>query len=125
MCNPVLMKLRTPVSQALLKPCLLILTGGLAAQHTTLPLSSDLVGLLFVASLAGCAWRRSRSLSLVVVGFALFVAAGLDIVENRLDEQYAGDSMLTRVRIADLPQRRGATSPATAAVCTRPRSDTA
>jgi len=102
------MKLRTPVSQALLKPCLLILTGGLAAQHTTLPLDSDLVGLLFVASLAGCVWQRTRSLSLVVVGFALFVLAALDIVENRLEEKYAGDSMLTRVRIADLPQRRGA-----------------
>ena len=96
------------MSQALLKPCLLILTGGLAAQHTTLPLSSDLVSLLFVASLAGCAWRQSRSIALIAAGFALFALAGLDIVENRLDEQYAGDSMLTRVRIADIPQQRGA-----------------
>ncbi len=96
------------MSQALLKPCLLVLTGGLAAQHTTLPLSSDLVGLLFVASLAGCVWRRSRSLALVAAGFALFALAGTDIVDDRLDEKYAGDSMLTRVRIADVPQRRGA-----------------
>ncbi len=96
------------MSQALLKPCLLILTGGLAAQHTTLPLSSDLVSLLFVASLAGCVWRQSRSVALIAAGFALFALAGLDIVENRLDEQYAGDSMLTRVRIADIPRQRGA-----------------
>ncbi len=97
-----------PVSQALLKPCFLIVAGGLAAQHTTLPLSSDHAKLLFVASLMCCSWRWSRALGLLAAGFALFLLAGLDIVENRLDEQYVGDSMLTRVRIAEMPQRRGA-----------------
>ncbi len=102
------MKLRTPASQALLKPCLLVMAGGLAAQHTTLPFSSDLASLVFVASLIACAWRASRPVALFVAGFALFMAAGLDIVESRIDRQYAGDSMLTRVRVVGAPQVRGA-----------------
>ena len=33
--------------------------------------------------------------------------AGLDVVEKRIDKAYAGDSMLTRVRIVGVPQPRG------------------
>lgn len=102
------MELQTPASQALLKPCLLVLGGGVAAQHSTLPLSSDLAGLIFVASVMGCVSRATRSVALVGIGFALFMLAGLDIVENRLDKQYAGDSMLTRLRVVGVPQPRGA-----------------
>ena len=107
MWYPVLMRLRTPAPQPLLKPCLLIVAGGLAAQHITLPLSSDLASIAFVASVIGCAWRASRSVALVGLGFSLFILAGADIVEQRLDEKYAGDSMLTRVRIVGVPQARG------------------
>ena len=90
-----------------MKPCLLMVAGGLAAQHTTLPLSSDLASLVFVASLVCCAWGPTRSIAAAGIGFALFVLAGFDIVESRLDANLAGDSMLTQVRIADVPQRRG------------------
>ncbi len=84
------------------------MAGGLAAQHTTLPLSSDLASLVFVASLIACVWRASRPVALFAAGFALFMVAGLDIVEGRIDRQYAGDSMLTRVRVVGAPQVRGA-----------------
>ena len=98
----------TPHVATLIRPCLLLLAGGLAAQHSTLLLSSDHSSLLLVASLCLLFSRRSRSVAIFLGGYALFMLAAGDIIAQRLDPVYAGDSMLARVRIADFPRETGA-----------------
>ncbi len=84
-----------------------MIAGGYAAQHSRVPLSSDLCKLLLVASLAMLVYRRTRCPGFVVLGLTLFMQAGQGIVDARLDKQYAGDSLLTRVRIVDFPKMTG------------------
>ena len=91
----------------MVKPCLLLLAGGLAAQHTTLPVTSDQCSLLLVASIFMLGWKRLRLAGLFIFGFALFMLAGQDIIEKRLQSAYEGDSMLAQVRIVDFPKATG------------------
>jgi competence protein ComEC len=63
--------------------------------------------LLLVASLCLLALRRTRAPAIFLIGFALFVQAGTDIVSQRVDARYEGDSMLAVVRVADFPRRSG------------------
>jgi len=85
------------------KTCVLLLAGGLAAQHTTLPVPSDLCIALLVASSCAMFRSRTRAPALFVFGFAMFMLAGLDILESRLEPAYEGDSMLAQVRVTDFP----------------------
>ncbi len=89
---------------AVIRPCLLLLVGGLAAQHSTLLLPSDPSRLLLVASLCALALRRGRAIAWFFLGFSLFMLAAGDIIGQRLQVEYQGDSMLTRVRISDFPK---------------------
>lgn len=84
-----------------------LLAGGLAAQHSTLPLSSDLASTILVASIAALFLRRARPAALVGLGFALFHMAGQEVIDNRLASRFEGDSMLAVVRVADFPRRDG------------------
>ena len=93
--------------RSVLKFFVLLLAGGLAAQHSTLPVSSDLTSLMLVASLAALCLRRARPVALVTIGFVIFHMAGQDIIERRLEPQFEGDSMLTVVRVADFPRING------------------
>ncbi len=70
-------------------------------------MSWDLCKLGLVASVLLLAHARTRRAGLFVTGFFLFVQAGLAIIDARVDEKYAGDSLLTRVRIVDFPEIRG------------------
>jgi competence protein ComEC len=89
------------------KTCCLLLVGGLAAQHTTLPLPSDLCIVLLVASLCAMFRTRARAPASFVFGFALFMLAGQEVIATRLDPAYEGDSMLTEVRVVDFPRVTG------------------
>ncbi len=89
----------------MVKPCLLLLAGGLAAQHSTTLPASDSICLLLVASVCALVVRRARLVALPALGYALFVLAGGAIIDARLDARYAGDSMLTTVRISGFVQR--------------------
>jgi competence protein ComEC len=84
-----------------------MIAGGYAAQHSRVPLSSDLCKFLVLASLAMLAHRRTRYPGFVVLGFILFMQAGQGIVDDRLDRAFAGDSLLTLVRIVDFPKKTG------------------
>ncbi len=88
--------------------CLLILAGGVAAQHSRVPIDSDHCNVLFVAVVIVFFLPRVRWFALALLGFALFMNAGNRIIEARLEPQFAGDSMLTRVRIVDFPRVTGA-----------------
>ena len=93
--------------RSLIKLFVLLLTGGLAAQHSTLPVPSDLTSLLFVASAAAFLLRRARPVAFVTFGFAIFHMAGQHVIERRLEPRFEGDSMLAVVRIADFPSISG------------------
>lgn len=49
-------------------------------------------------------YSRTRSAGLFLLGYCLFLQAGHAIIEARLDERFAGDSLLTHVRIVDFPK---------------------
>jgi len=85
----------------------LVLAGGFAAQHSRVPVSWDLCMVGIVASGLMVAHAQTRNAGLLLVGFFLFCLAGLAILDARLDERFAGDSVLTRVRIVDFPEVRG------------------
>ena len=93
--------------QPVVKPCLLLLAGGFAAQLTTPILPSDCVSILLVASLFCAVPRPTRVPATALAGFALFTMAGTDVVSGRLEARFEGDSMLATVRIADFPKRTG------------------
>ena len=88
----------------MIRACLLVLAGGLAAQHSRVPLSLDLCKLLFVAAAVLIVWRRTRLGAWLLFGFALFMQAGQGIIAARLDPQFAGDSILTEVRVVEFPK---------------------
>ncbi|MBT8092209.1 MAG: DNA internalization-related competence protein ComEC/Rec2 [Gammaproteobacteria bacterium] len=88
----------------MIRVCLMILAGGFAAQHSRVPLGSDLCTLLLVASIALLTNASWRPLALLLIGSSLFMLAGQAIVDARLDGRYDGDSILARVRIIDFPE---------------------
>ena len=88
----------------MVKSCLLLLAGGLAAQHITSLFPSDLILVTLVASICALRWRRSRTLACVTLGAALFLLSGAGVINGRLDPVYEGDSMLAQVRVAAFPQ---------------------
>lgn len=85
----------------------LLLAGGLAAQHSTLPVPSDVASLLLVASLCAFFLRRARAPALFASGFALFHMAGQNVIDQRIEARFEGDSMLAVVRIEDFPRTSG------------------
>ncbi|MDH3305038.1 MAG: ComEC/Rec2 family competence protein, partial [Gammaproteobacteria bacterium] len=91
----------------MIRACLLMIAGGYAAQLSRLPISSDLCKLLLVASIAAIAGRRIRYAGYACLGFTLFMLAGQEIVDGRLEARFANDSLLTRVRIVDFPKVTG------------------
>lgn len=93
--------------RSVVKLVVLLLAGGLAAQHSTLPLPADLVSAISVASIGALFLRRARPAAFASLGFALFHMGGQSIVDGQLDPRYEGDSMLAVVRVADFPRADG------------------
>ena len=89
------------------KLCILLLAGGLAAQHSTLPVQPDLLNLILLASFCGIIHRRARPAAMAALGFATFHMAGQDVIDRRIEARFEGDSMLTVVRVADFPKKTG------------------
>lgn len=95
------------VLSIMFRASVLVLAGGLAAQHSRVPLSPEQSLLLFAVLACLLLIRRVRGVGFVLLGFALFMQAGTVIVDARLAPKFAGDSMLTRVRIVDFPRFSG------------------
>lgn len=87
--------------------CLLLLAGGIAAQHSRLLPHSDLLQLLFVAFVVLIASRRCRAAGVLLLGFLVFSVAAKSNLERRLQVTFEGDSMLADVRILDFPRING------------------
>jgi len=96
------------ITTTILRVCLLILAGGFAAQHNRVPIDSDDCNVLFVAASIIFLIPRVCWFAFSILGFVLFVNAENRIIESRLEPYFAGDSMLTRVRIAYFPKFTGA-----------------
>ena len=64
--------------------------------------------MLFVAAVLLLMNRRVRWLAFPLLGCMLFMQAGNVIIDARLAEKFAGESMLTQVRITDFPKESGA-----------------
>lgn len=91
----------------MIRACLLVIAGGFVAQHSRVPVSWDLCKLGLVASILLLAHSRTRTPGFFLLGLLLFMQAGIAIIDSRLDSRFAGDSLLTRVRIVDFPEVRG------------------
>ena len=87
-----------------------MLLGGFAAQHSRVPIDSDHCTIVFVAALLMLLCRRARWCAYPLFGFVIFMQAGNGIIDARLDAQFAGDSMLTEVRIIDFAKLSGPTA---------------
>jgi competence protein ComEC len=92
----------------MIKACLLIFAGGIAAQHSRVLPGSDLVQFALVASVALLVCGRTRLVGCLLLGAALFMQAGQSIVSQQLDSRFVGDSLLTQVRVVDFPRASGA-----------------
>lgn len=88
----------------MVKPCLLLLAGGLAAQHSTAVFHSDVIAVTLVASICALRWRTVRIPAWFLLGCTLFLWAGLSVLDGRLENIYEGDSMLATVRVAAFPE---------------------
>lgn len=97
-----------PTAQtSIVRVCLLVLAGGFAAQHSRVLFSSEQCYALFAVAVLLLPIRRVRQLGIGLLGFVLFMHAGLQIIDARLHSKFAGESLLTQVRIADFPKRTG------------------
>lgn len=92
----------------MIKACLLLIVGGIAAQHNRVVPDSDLCLVAFVASFFLLIFSKTRPVAWLLLGAILFVYAGTRIADNHLDDLYAGDSLLTQVRVIDFPRRSAA-----------------
>jgi competence protein ComEC len=88
----------------MIKACLMMLAGGFAAQHSRIPLDSDLCALLLVASIVLLMKDSVRPIAYPLLGSSLFLLAGQGVVDARLDSRYEGDSILAQVRVVDFPE---------------------
>ncbi|HSG58331.1 MAG TPA: DNA internalization-related competence protein ComEC/Rec2 [Woeseiaceae bacterium] len=93
----------------MIRACLYLLAGIYALQLSSFAKGSDLLAVAFVASFVAAFLRAWHGPSWACVGLALYAFTAASILGDRLDPIYAGDSILTTVRIADFPQRRGPT----------------
>ena len=92
----------------MIKACLLLIAGGIAAQHSRVAPESDLCLISCVASFLLLIASRTRPAGWLLLGATLFVGAGTRMTDKHLDAMFAGDSLLTEVRVVDFPRRSGA-----------------
>ena len=80
-----------------------LLAGVLAPQLSRFPRESDLWLVAIVLIVVGLPWLRRRDLVCAMIGTGLFLSAVDAQKASRLEPAFAGDSMLTSVRVLGLP----------------------
>ena len=88
----------------MIQSCLFLLAGVYALQLSSFVALSDLLIVVLFGFLACLSHHTLRSSMFVLAGAALFMTAALDVVDSRLEPQFSGDSMLTRIRVIDFPK---------------------
>jgi competence protein ComEC len=89
------------------RACLNLLAGIYALQLISFAQDSDLIELIFAVFLVATLVGRTGDFLWFLAGVLLFGLAANGIVNSRLQPQYAGDSIVTAVRIADFPATTG------------------
>ena len=103
------------------RACLCLLAGVYALQLSSFMPDSDLLAVTLVASFMALATGQLRILLLFLAGVTIFLLAALDVINSRIEPQFVGDSIVTRVRIADFPKRTGASVSLVAEAIGNPR----
>lgn len=91
----------------MIRACLFLLAGEYALQLTSFIAGSDLITVALVAVCLVAVVCRKPALTGLLIGVAVFALAASAAIDSRLAPRFAGDSIVTRVRIADFPRRRG------------------
>ena len=85
------------------RACLNLLAGIYALQLSSFAQASDLIEPIFVVLLVATLIGRTGDFLWFFAGVLLFGLAADGIVNSRLEPKYAGDSIVTTVRIDDFP----------------------
>ncbi len=91
----------------IVQTALLLLAGGVAAQHIRVPLNWDHSGLLIVATAA--IFFVHRGVAWFAVGMTAFVLAAQWSAADRVAPRFSGDSMRVVVRVVSFPKTTGKT----------------
>ena len=92
------------------KACLVLLAGIYAPQLSSFSSHYDLLVVMMFAFVAGAATGRLLVPACFTAGYWLFIASAAQVVESRIEPQYVGDSIVTRVRVADFPRANGSSA---------------
>lgn len=90
----------------MIRACLFLLLGGIAAQHIKFLLPSNQLVLILAVACVCLFVIRTRSFAYLLFGLVFFVVAVTSALDRRIDRQYEGDSVLTEVVIVDFPMVR-------------------
>lgn len=98
----------------MIQACLYLLAGMYVPQLSSFASGSDLIALAIVSGFVAAFLNAWHGPSWFFAGFGMFAYSAAGILDDRLDQKFVGDSILTTVRIADFPQWRGPTLSLTA-----------
>jgi len=96
------------------RACLNLLAGIYALQLSSFAQGSDLIKFIFATFLVASIIRCTGDFIWFFAGLLLFGLAANGVVNSRLAPEYAGDSIVTVVRIADFPATDGSSAGFTA-----------
>ncbi len=88
----------------MIRVCLCLLAGAYALQLSSFAAQSVLMYATSFACLMLLPFRRLRGLALFAAGLALFQYQTLQVVDSRIELRFAGDSLLTTVKVIDFPR---------------------
>jgi competence protein ComEC len=91
------------------RACLGLLAGMYALQLSSFSFDSDYMGAAFVAGFALLIAGQYRMLAWYCAGAALFLISALDVIESRISENIAGDSLVVDIRVESFPSQSGST----------------
>ncbi|MDH3451553.1 MAG: DNA internalization-related competence protein ComEC/Rec2 [Gammaproteobacteria bacterium] len=91
----------------MIRACLVLLAGLYAAQLNSFVVDSDLIRPVFVLSFLLLLVPRWRLPGWCLLGGCLFLNAALSVLDQRIDADLVGDSIVARVHIRDFPRQSG------------------
>ena len=91
------------------RACLGLLAGMYALQLSSFSFDSDYMSAACVAGFALLIAGQFRMLAWFCAGVSLFLIAAQDIIESRISEDIAGDSLVIDIKVASFPSQSGPT----------------
>lgn len=88
----------------MIRVCLCLLAGAYALQLSSFTAPSDFIYASAFACVVLLPFRRLRGLALIAAGLALFHYQAMQVLDSRIEPRFAGDSLLTTVKVIDFPR---------------------